>query len=60
MNVLGVGLMVAGVVGFFYGMIFGRRVRHITSQSMWLTIFALVLFAGLALQAVADGWDVTR
>jgi hypothetical protein len=58
MTVLGGVLMFVGVAGLFVGGLFPKRVRHISSQSLWLTIFAVLLFAGLALQAFAEGWDI--
>jgi hypothetical protein len=58
MTVLGGVLMFVGAVGFFIGSVFPKRVRHLSSQSLWLSVFGVILFAGLALQAFADGWDI--
>jgi hypothetical protein len=58
MSVLGGVLMVVGVAGLFVGFVFPKRVRHISSVSLWLIIFAVLLCAGLAIQATAEGWDI--
>jgi hypothetical protein len=58
--IVGICLMIVGAVGLLVGLFANHYVRHLMSQSMWLSIFGAVLFAGLALQAAADGFDVTR
>ena len=59
MTIVGGGLMFVGVIGLLIGLLASHWVRHISSVTLWLTVSALVLVAGLALQAQADGWDIT-
>ena len=59
-NVVGAVLILVGVAGLIFGVFRQRRVRHLTSLTLWLTVSSLVLFVGLALQAFADGWDIQK
>lgn len=60
MSTIGIVLMIVGAIGVFVGMFATHWVRHISSLSLWLSVFAAILLAGLALQAASEGWDITR